>query len=73
MSQARINICCPGMRDMVDNQTLAISNMSHSGWIKVLQHNGTEEIGENPIRFNYNNIQYCPFCGNNLGLSNNNI
>ncbi len=69
MSNSNIRICCPAMETMINDQTIAISNMSNLPWIKILQHNGTEEIGENPVRFNYNNIRFCPFCGSEIGLN----
>ena len=66
MPQSQIKECCIGMASMLNDKTLTISDISKRGWIKVLVHDGTTGLGLNPVAKDYNNISYCPFCGNRI-------
>jgi hypothetical protein len=66
MSQLDIKECCSGMRSMISDGTLYIDSMTNLGWIKSLKHDGTEELGNNPVVVNYNIIKYCPFCSSEI-------
>jgi hypothetical protein len=57
-----IRECCDGMKTMLSENTFAISNISQKGWLKVIEHDGTMQLGENPRLHNYD-ITHCPFCG----------
>ncbi len=58
----RIRECCDGMRIMIRENTFCISNISQKGWMKVIEHDGTMELGNEPKLHNYD-ITHCPFCG----------
>lgn len=58
----KIRECCDGMKSMIRENTFWISNISQKGWIKVIEHDGTMELGKNPKLHNYD-ITHCPFCG----------
>jgi hypothetical protein len=51
---------------MLSDNTFSASSISNKGWMKVIEHDGTMNLGENPIHHNYNNISYCPFCGSKI-------
>ena len=58
----KIRECCDGMKIMIAENTFAISTISQKGWMKVLEHDGTMELGKDPKPHNYD-ITHCPFCG----------
>lgn len=53
---------CDGMKTMRSENRFAISSISEKGWIKIIEHNGTMELGKDPKLHNYD-INHCPFCG----------
>jgi hypothetical protein len=57
-----IRECCDGMKTMLSENTFVISNISHKGWLKVIEHDGTMQLGKDPNLHNYD-ITHCPFCG----------
>ncbi len=63
MSTTRINVCCQGMDNMISDRTINKSTSTNLYWIKVIEHDGTENVSSNSIPHNYNRISYCPFCG----------
>ena len=60
-----IRECCNGMKTMLKEKTFSVSGISRKGWIKVIEHDGSLELGENPKHHNYD-ITHCPFCGTKL-------
>ena len=64
MPTVRINVCCSGMQNMISDKTIMKSNSTNLYWIKVVEHDGTEELASNSTHHNYNKINHCPFCGN---------
>ena len=58
----KIRECCDGMKTMIRENTFWISNITQKGWMKVLEHDGTMELGKDPKLHNYD-IIHCPFCG----------
>lgn len=58
----KIRECCEGMQNMLKENTFSVSNISQKGWIKVIEHDGTLELGKDPKLHNYD-IIHCPFCG----------
>lgn len=68
----KIRECCDGMKTMIKENTFWISNISQKGWLKVIEHNGTMELGINPKLHNYD-ITHCPFCGNQIEEQTNSI
>lgn len=58
----KIRECCDGMKTIIRENTFWISTISQNGWIKVIEHDGTMELGKDPKLHNYD-ITYCPFCG----------
>jgi len=57
--------CCDGMKTMIKENTFSISNISQKGWLKVIEHDGTMELGTDPELHNYD-ITHCPFCGTQI-------
>ena len=49
---------------MISDKTIMKSNSTNLYWIKVVEHDGTEELASNSTHHNYNKINHCPFCGN---------
>ena len=47
---------------MIRENTFWISNISQKGWMKVLEHDGSNGIGKESKLHNYD-ITDCPFCG----------
>ncbi|WP_458744138.1 hypothetical protein [Candidatus Nitrosocosmicus sp. T] len=47
---------------MLSENTFTISSISEKGWIKIIEHDGTMELGTDPKLHNYD-ITHCPFCG----------
>jgi hypothetical protein len=62
MVYMKIRECCDGMKTMIRENTFWISSISQKGWLKVIEHDGTMELGIDPKLHNYD-IIYCPFCG----------
>lgn len=58
----KIRECCDGMKTMMRENTFWISTISQKGWMKVIEHDGTMELGTDPKLHNYD-IIHCPFCG----------
>lgn len=42
----KIRECRDGIKTMIRENTFWISNISQEGWMKVLEHNGTNGIGK---------------------------
>ena len=61
-----IRECCSAMTTMLTDNTFKASSISKKGWMKVLKHNGTMNLGREPIHYNYDNISYCPFCDSKI-------
>lgn len=57
-----IKECCEGMKEMIEHNTFLISSISGKGWVKLIEHDGTLDLGKEPVLHNYD-ITYCPFCG----------
>ncbi len=57
-----IRECCDGMKTMLSENTFTISNISQKGWLKVIEHDGTMQLGRDPKLHNYD-ITHGPFCG----------
>jgi hypothetical protein len=60
---SRVVTCCNGMDTMIADDVIRISGMSNKIWMKVLIHNGTNELDPYRGFRDYNEITHCPFCG----------
>jgi hypothetical protein len=61
----KVQECCDGIKSMIKENTFAISSISQKGWLKVIEHDNTMELGIDPKLHNYD-ITYCPFCGTQI-------
>jgi len=57
----KIRECCDGMKTMIKENTFWISDISQKGWMEVIEHDDTMELGKDPKLHNYD-ITHCPFC-----------
>lgn len=58
----KIRECCDEIKTMIKENTFWISSISQKEWIKVIEHDGTIELGSDPKLHNYD-ITNSPFCG----------
>jgi len=58
----KIRECCDEVKTMIKENTIWISSISQKEWIKVIEHDGTMELGSDPKLHNYD-ITNSPFCG----------
>jgi hypothetical protein len=54
--------CCDEIKTVIKENTFWISSISQKQWLKVIEHDGTIELGSDPKLHNYD-ITHSPFCG----------